>query len=355
MYVVGLDIDSRAYFTSATCAISFLNLMNNLLFLHIFSIKYNSQLNKYPQRIFIPHIVGHKLFFKDRYKFNLNLGKTDNFIYTIYPITFYINKRYYHNKINYINNNNLIPFEYNNQPKEWNNPYIINIVPGSYINNTNNIKHIHLKYSYNYQKGIITRDKRNMLQINNYQKSMLIGILLSNGWIKRKKGWNSEISLKQSMKHFEYLWLVFCELSHLCSNLPYITKNLKKGKIFYSIVFSTRKLKCLEIIDKLFYTTKNNKKIINFELFYHMDYIVLAHWIMGNGSKRNNGFTLCTDRFTLKEVILLKDILYFKLNIFCTIHKNKDKYHLYINKIELKKFKYKLKPYMIDIFLYKIL
>lgn len=39
-----------------------------------------------------------------------------------------------------------------------------------------------------------------------------------------------------------------------------------------------------------------------------MDYIVLAYWIMGDGAKRNKGITLCTDGFTLYEVVTLINI-----------------------------------------------
>ena len=50
-----------------------------------------------------------------------------------------------------------------------------------------------------------------------------------------------------------------------------------------------------------------------------MDYMVLAHWIMGDGSKRAKGIVLCTDNFSLLpkgvEVILWANILNFKFDI----------------------------------------
>jgi hypothetical protein len=75
---------------------------------------------------------------------------------------------------------------------------------------------------------------------------------------------------------------------------------------------------------------------------------------MGDGSKRNKGITLCTDGFSCKEVILLMSILKIKFNINSTIHKEKDKYRIYINNIELNKIKKDLIPFMSKHFLYKL-
>ena len=36
---------------------------------------------------------------------------------------------------------------------------------------------------------------------------------------------------------------------------------------------------------------------------------------MGDGAKKNKGFTLCTDNFTLQEVIMLINIFIIKFNI----------------------------------------
>jgi hypothetical protein len=76
---------------------------------------------------------------------------------------------------------------------------------------------------------------------------------------------------------------------------------------------------------------------------------------MGDGSKRNNGITLCTDSFTLKEVIILMNILKIKFNIDTTIHKEKNYFRIYINKDNLNKIKPYIKPYFVKSMLYKIL
>jgi hypothetical protein len=36
-----------------------------------------------------------------------------------------------------------------------------------------------------------------------------------------------------------------------------------------------------------------------------MDYIVLAHWIMGDGGKINEGVTLCTDKLLYPSVVFI--------------------------------------------------
>lgn len=63
-----------------------------------------------------------------------------------------------------------------------------------------------------------------------------------------------------------------------------------------------------------------------------MNPIVLAYWIMGDGSKRNKGIIRTKVLFTLKEVVTLINILIIKFNINPTIHTEKKKYYrIYIN------------------------
>jgi hypothetical protein len=75
---------------------------------------------------------------------------------------------------------------------------------------------------------------------------------------------------------------------------------------------------------------------------------------MGDGSKRKKGLILCTDNFSLQEVVLLVNILIIKFDINPTIQKKKNKYRIYINEKNLIKIKSFILPYFLDHFLYKI-
>lgn len=295
MYVVGLDVDSRAYFTSATCAISLLYLMDIELSLQIFSSIYYYNLNREIR--------------------SLNNKKDENRLLNIE------NK-----KLSNLNTNLVI---YKEEKK-------------------NNLSLL--------VKGILKKKDRDSLYLSKYQRSMLIGILLSDGWMRNKKGWNSKIGLKQSMKNFNYLWEVFINMANICSNYPYLGSNIKRGKRFYSLQFETRQLKCFDEIRSLFYIDGIGNKIIKEELYDYFDDIVLAHWIMGDGARRNNGgIILCTDSFSIKEVIILMNILNIKLNIKSSIHMDNKKPRIYINKNNLRLIKHKLIPHFSNHFLYKII
>lgn len=37
-------------------------------------------------------------------------------------------------------------------------------------------------------------------------RSILVGIIISDGWIQVRNGWNPRVGIKQSMKNFNYFW-----------------------------------------------------------------------------------------------------------------------------------------------------
>lgn len=152
-------------------------------------------------------------------------------------------------------------------------------------------------------------------------KSILTGILISDGWLQSRKGWNPRIGFKQSIKHFKYLWLVFLELMVLTSSYPYLTKTKQRGKIFYGLEFNTRQLNIINEIKTLFYLPGSTKKTITTLLFDYLDFLAFAHWIMNNGNRANNGGQyLMTNSLNYEELSILLNILIIKFNLNPTLH-----------------------------------
>jgi len=213
-----------------------------------------------------------------------------------------------------------------------------------------------LGFSSKFSTIKITNIQRNSIQLTSRVKSIIIGILLSDGWVQKRTHWNPRIGLKQSIINFPYFWYVYNELAYLTSGLPLLGNNIMRGKKFYNVSFQTRQLDSFNEILNLLYIYKEGKyvKTLKPELILYMNYIVLAHWIQGDGGKRNEGITLCTDSFSLQEVVLLINIFNIKFNISPTIHKEKNNFRIYINKKDLMKIKPFIEPYFVNHFLYKI-
>jgi len=89
---------------------------------------------------------------------------------------------------------------------------------------------------------------------------------------------------------------------------------------------------------------------------------------MGDGSKRGRGIIICTNSFTIKEVVYLMNILKIKYNIDSRIYYNRSisPYdilkrkkvrvpRIYINGENLEKIRSFIHPYFLKCFLHKII
>ena len=76
---------------------------------------------------------------------------------------------------------------------------------------------------------------------------------------------------------------------------------------------------------------------------------------MGDGAKLNKGLVLCTDSFTIKEVILLMNVLKIKFDIDTTIQGLKNnRPRIYILPGSMTNLRTLVKPYTLSSMLYKL-
>lgn len=195
----------------------------------------------------------------------------------------------------------------------------------------------------------LSKLQRDSIYLTPRLKSILIGIVISDGWMafQLDKRWNPRIGFKQSTIHFAYLWFVFNEIMSLTPRYPLLTKATRRGITHYQVQLETRQLKCLIEIKNIFFVSGSKRKTKTIELFDYIDYLALAHWIMGDGSKNGSGLYLKTNSLNKYEQVIQINILIIKFRIDPRQHtkggKRSNEYRIYIN---AKDMKYRIKPFV---------
>jgi hypothetical protein len=61
-----------------------------------------------------------------------------------------------------------------------------------------------------------------MVKLTPYTRYVIIGLILSDGWVRfaSKTNKNALLGFQQSLSHYQYVWFVFNILSHYCSSSP---------------------------------------------------------------------------------------------------------------------------------------
>jgi len=195
--------------------------------------------------------------------------------------------------------------------------------------------------------------------MNKTLKDMLIGVLLGDAHIGRTGIDKAFISFEQSSKKREYINYLHNLTKE--SGLPLIQDDLKeylREDIRYqtknkSLYFRTESLEVLKPMADLF-LNDDGKKVIPNNIAELLTPLALAIWIMDDGTWKKPGVRIATNCFTKQEVELLKLTLEIKFNLKSSLHKNNDKYQLYIKQESIPLLRELVLPYFVPSMLYKL-
>ena len=164
-----------------------------------------------------------------------------------------------------------------------------------------------------------TRTQLAMVQLPPYQYIVIIGLILSDAWLKfsNKRSKNALLGFKQSKTKSQYFWFVFNILSNYCSSYPLIVKVVRSDKKTIGLQLETRSMPCITALLSLFYS--EGKKVIPQNIYELLTPAALAHVIMGDGSAQRHGLIICTDSYSVQDVVRLMNVFIIKYRLNCTL------------------------------------
>ena len=184
---------------------------------------------------------------------------------------------------------------------------------------------------------------------------------MNSGYHLEEKGIKEIINLraslnlgfKQSLAHSEYFWFIFFSLSHYCSSYPRVKIGSCLGKETLGLEFSTRSMPCLTKLHSLFYP--NGIKIVPYNIYELWTPVVLAHMIMGDGSVQQHGLIICTDSYTVQDVVRLINVLMIKYRLDCWLRNHTPTQpRIYISQSSMPSLLNIVSPFMHSSMLYKL-
>lgn len=132
---------------------------------------------------------------------------------------------------------------------------------------------------------------------------------------------------------------------------------LVKKIFFYGLQFFSRSLPCFSEIYSIFYGAKGEKAIPE-DIYNILTPVALAHLIQGDGQASRHGLILCTNSYSIQDVIRLMNVLVIRYRLECTItfkkQNQKVEHLIYIRNGSMPLLRTAVKPYMHHSMLYKI-
>jgi hypothetical protein len=112
-------------------------------------------------------------------------------------------------------------------------------------------------------------------------------------------------------------------------------------------------MRCITELYSLFYP--NKVKVIPHNIYELLTPVALAHLIMGDGSVQRHGLILCTDSYSIEDVVRLINVLMIRYRLECSLRfYRKNQYRIYIRQDSMSILRTIVTPYFHSSMLYKI-
>ncbi len=202
----------------------------------------------------------------------------------------------------------------------------------------------------------IIETHKKTLSLSQTQREIIIGLLLGDGHLEtQNNGQTYRLKIEHSVKQKVYTDWLYMIFSEWCNQPPKarIKKSFNKDIVSYG--FTTYSSSALRFYGQQFYLGK--KKVIPKIIKKLLSPQSLAIWFMDDGSWKSDHhktYIIHALGYKKPELALIKKTLKEKFGININIHKQYDKWRIYIMSDSSEKFKMLIKSYVIPEMFYKL-
>ncbi len=210
-------------------------------------------------------------------------------------------------------------------------------------------------------KGKALIEYKQNLTISPCQKDIIVGTLLGDASMRRNKG-NPIYAIKfeQGIKNKEYIEHLYQVFESYCGTVPK-ERFIDKEKTLKSIGFTTYRHDNFIFYYNYFYEIQGNKtvKVIRKDIHKFLTPKAVAYWFMDDGTYHinpsgNRNYLFSTQGFQKFECQRLCDALKLNFNIDSNVHKDKDKWRIYVVLSSSQKLFDLIEPFIHNDFKYKL-
>jgi len=203
---------------------------------------------------------------------------------------------------------------------------------------------------------------KNRLELNKKQKDIIVGSLLGDGTMRiGENARNANFKVEQGLEQKDYVFWKYFKLEPWVFTPPKVSfryQQVTKKKYPKSWWFRTIRHPLLTEIYYDFYVGSNyrtGKKVIPKWIKDSLTPLVLAVWIMDDGSFNRNIIDISTYAFSLQDVKGIQRIFEERYQVKTSCYRDRNLGHrLYFPCNETKKIIQIIRPYIIPTMIYKI-
>lgn len=192
--------------------------------------------------------------------------------------------------------------------------------------------------------------------LTNKQKELVIGAMLGDGFLSRKKKSSTRLTIQHNEKMLQYLLWKRDIMNNFVNTVRCASEQIGKKNAEYWSWVSIRHNE-LNFYHSLFY--ENNKKVIRENIAHYLTPFSMAIWFMDNGWKNHLNLRISSEEFAEKENQILVDAIKLNFDINAKVveysRNNKKYYYISFNKRNSLLLTDLIKPYVIESMKYKLL